>query len=104
MSGSIWWFITSARTHDNGDKISNVRYIGRKSQNNCETIFEMAAERLFLSVVAILKPFKSKFGKMCFIKKSGIGKISTFFFYFFLSTLQIGGARFNGEIYLFTAG
>ena len=39
MSATIWHFITIARTHANGDKISSFSYIGRILQNYCGTIF-----------------------------------------------------------------
>ena len=34
-----------------------------------EPFLKMAGDKWFLSVVAILKPLESKFGKWCFLKK-----------------------------------
>ena len=55
--------------------IINFSYIGRKSQNNCEIIFGNSRGHIFVSVVAILKPLRSKFGKITFEIKLDMLKI-----------------------------
>ena len=53
-----------------------------------EPFLKMALEILFFSVVAILKPLESKFGKLSFICKK---KIYIFFFFTFCQFHKLGG-------------
>ena len=66
--------------HQNSDSLGgNLRII-------VEPFLEMAADRLFLSVTAVLKILESQFGELCFIKNKKLDlEKSTFLSHMFLS-------------------
>ena len=87
-----------ARTHANGDKISNFRYLGRKSHNNCGAISEMAANRLFLVSSLFWSLLSQNLVWRVLSKKGRSVKYLRCLCFNFLSTLQIGGATLNCKI------